>query len=55
MNACWHRRHAMRTRPSLEQRVHWHLAHAKACGCREIPRTIAAEIKRRDRIPKRRR
>jgi len=57
MNASWHRRHVMPARPSLEQRVRWHLAHAKACGCREIPRTIAAEIKRRgrDRVSARRR
>ena len=29
MNASWHQRHAMRTRASLEQRVRWHLAHAR--------------------------
>jgi hypothetical protein len=55
MNANWHRRHVMPTRPSLEQRVRWHLAHAKACGCRKIPRIIAAEIKRRDKLSTRRR
>jgi hypothetical protein len=55
MNANWHRRHVMPTRPSLEQRVRWHLAHSKACGCRKIPRIIAAEIKRRDKLSTRRR
>jgi hypothetical protein len=44
VNANWHRRHVMRKRPSLEQRVRWHLAHAKACGYRDIPRTIAEEL-----------
>jgi hypothetical protein len=33
--------------PSLEQRVRWHLAHAKACACRDIPRRMIAEMRRR--------
>jgi hypothetical protein len=32
---------------TMDQRVTWHLAHAKACGCRTIPKTVAAELKRR--------
>jgi hypothetical protein len=31
---------------SLAQRVQWHLAHAKVCGCREIPETVRAELRR---------
>jgi hypothetical protein len=32
---------------TLDQRVDWHLSHAKACGCREIPKTVLAELKQR--------
>jgi hypothetical protein len=40
----------MPKRPTLAQRVDWHLAHAKACGCREIPKTVLAELRRRERV-----
>jgi hypothetical protein len=30
--------------PTMEQRVRWHTAHAKACGCREIPATVNAAM-----------
>ncbi|MFK4812552.1 hypothetical protein ACI3KW_20350 [Devosia sp. ZW T5_3] len=33
--------------PTLDQRVDWHLAHAIACGCREMPDTIKREIEKR--------
>ena len=54
MNATWHQRHAMPKNPSLETRVRWHVAHAKACGCRGIPQPIVAELRRRGiSVPKR--
>ncbi len=35
-------------RPTLDQRVRWHLAHRKACQCRtDLPAGILAELKRR--------
>ena len=34
MNARWHDAHPMPPRATLDQRVAWHVAHAKACGCR---------------------
>lgn len=46
-NEAWHRRHPMPERASLEQRIAWHQAHAKACACREIPRSLRAELARR--------
>jgi hypothetical protein len=49
MNALWHRRHAMPKTPSLEQRLRWQVAHAKACGCRKMPPTVVAELRRRRR------
>jgi hypothetical protein len=47
MNATWHKKHPMPKKPTLDERVQWHLAHAKACGCREIPKTVIAELRRR--------
>jgi hypothetical protein len=48
INAAWHRTHRMPMPSTLDQRVEWHLAHAKACGCRtSLPPTIVAELKRR--------
>lgn len=47
LNAEWHRTHRMPTRPTLEQRLEWHLEHQKHCGCREMPASIRAELARR--------
>jgi hypothetical protein len=33
--------------PTLDQRVRWHVSHAAACACREMPAGIATEVKRR--------
>jgi hypothetical protein len=41
---------------TLDQRVKWHLAHVVTCGCREIPKTVLAELRSRGiAVPKRRR
>jgi hypothetical protein len=47
LNGAWHQKHPMPKNPTLEERVDWHLAHNKACGCREIPETVLAELRRR--------
>ena len=47
LNAAWHRRHPMPANATMDQRVKWHTAHAKACGCREIPGTVLTELKAR--------
>jgi hypothetical protein len=53
-NATWHRGHKMPPNPTLDQRVRWHLAHARACACREIPATVRAELMQRGvSIPRR--
>jgi hypothetical protein len=39
----------MPARPSLEQRLRWHVAHAKACACRKMPASIQAELRKRQR------
>jgi hypothetical protein len=47
LNAAWHQAHRMPANASLEQRVAWHLAHARACACRSIPKGIVKELARR--------
>ena len=44
INAEWHRKHPMPPRASMAQRMRWHVAHAKHCGCRPIPATVRAHI-----------
>jgi hypothetical protein len=46
INAKWHQQHIMPMGSTLSQRVAWHVAHAKACGCREIPPTVVKELRR---------
>jgi hypothetical protein len=47
INAVWHHRHPMPKNPTLVQRVRWHVAHAAACACREMPATVVSELRRR--------
>jgi len=47
INATWHRAHPMPKNPTLDQRIEWHVAHARACGCREITGKLLEEFKRR--------
>ncbi len=48
INAAWHKANKMPVKATLDQRVDWHLAHLKACGCRtDLPATITEELKRR--------
>jgi hypothetical protein len=47
INAEWHRTHRMPKNPSLDERIAWHLEHAKNCGCRPIDGKLKAEIERR--------
>jgi hypothetical protein len=55
MNATWHLKHPMPMRSTLDQRVEWHVALAKACGCREMPPTVLKELRRRgEEVPQRR-
>lgn len=54
INATWHKRHPMPMGSTLDQRVKWHVAHAKACGCRAIPPTVLKELRRRGEKPPKR-
>lgn len=53
INGEWHRKHKMPKNPTMEQRIDWHLAHARNCGCRKIEGKLAVEMKKRGiKIPK---
>ena len=47
INKKWHELHPMPENPSLEERINWHIGHAKACKCREMPESIVKEIRKR--------
>jgi len=46
MNKTWHERHKMPKAPTVEQRLHWHLAHSKHCGCRPVPNYVLVEMRK---------
>lgn len=48
MNREWHEAHPMPPSANLQQRIEWHIAHAAACGCREIPYSIKQALAERD-------
>jgi predicted CoA-binding protein len=45
INEAWHNQHRMPENPSREQRVSWHLEHARACGCRPVPEDLADDVR----------
>ncbi len=48
VNQQWHAKHTMPRRANLDERIGWHVQHAKHCGCRPIPPKLAQEIGRRE-------
>ncbi len=40
MNRTWHDEHRLNPAATLDERVEWHLEHAKLCGCRDMPDNI---------------
>jgi hypothetical protein len=44
INRPWHEAQPMPSKPTLQQRVAWHRAHALACGCRPVPESIRSII-----------
>ncbi|MCC7030910.1 MAG: hypothetical protein IT257_11450 [Chitinophagaceae bacterium] len=40
----WHLKHKMPLKASFEQRLAWHIEHAKHCGCRKPPPKILDEM-----------
>lgn len=47
LNKEWHLANKMPANSTTEQRITWHIAHAKHCQCREIPDKLKAIIKKR--------
>jgi len=47
MNKEWHKANKLSQKASVDDRIRWHLAHAKKCGCRPVPKTLLTEIKKR--------
>lgn len=46
-NKSWHEKNRMPSNATVQQRIDWHLDHAKACGCRPMPASIIQLIKER--------
>ena len=51
MNEEWHEAHPMPKKPTLAQRMEWHLEHARHCKCRPIPPKLLAQINSRNAQP----
>ena len=47
INREWHEANRMPRNATLAQRVEWHVAHAAACSCREMPASVRAELAKR--------
>lgn len=47
-NKSWHEQNRMPKNAKLQQRIAWHLAHAKACGCRPVPPSILQLLPKED-------
>ena len=46
LNKEWHRLNRMPPRATREQRIKWHAAHARVCGCRAVPDSIKADVEK---------
>jgi len=53
LNRQWHEQHQLGKGADLNERVRWHVAHAKVCQCRPIPKSVQEEIERRTAAKKR--
>ena len=49
INAEWHKVHKMPKNPSQDERIEWHIEHAKQCQCWPIPAKLQAAIAKRKR------
>lgn len=54
LNKTWHRANPMPKNANEDQRLAWHVDHARHCGCRDIPEKLKEVMKsRKILIPKR--
>lgn len=47
INRAWHQSNPMPKKATLDQRIQWHIEHARECHCLEIPESIQKELKKR--------
>jgi len=47
INKDWHAAHQMPEDPTTDQRIKWHIGHARNCSCRSLDGEIREEIKRK--------
>ncbi len=47
INAVWHSKHKLPQDPTLDQRVKWHIEHARHCSCGSADEEILEELKKR--------
>jgi hypothetical protein len=47
LNKEWHQAHPMPAKATIDQRIAWHLEHAKHCSCRKIEGKLLEEMKKR--------
>jgi hypothetical protein len=47
INRAWHESHRMPSNAGDDERIAWHLDHARHCGCRRIEGGVAALFKTR--------
>jgi hypothetical protein len=45
LNKPWHEKHRMPKNATFAQRVKWHTAHQKNCGCRPVPAGLLKQMK----------
>jgi hypothetical protein len=46
INKEWHEKNKMPKNPSEEQRIKWHIAHAKNCSCRQPSAKLLGQMKK---------
>ncbi len=46
-NTEWHSKHRLPNNPTLDQRVKWHMEHARRCPCPSLDEDILDELKKR--------
>lgn len=47
INASWHAKNRMPKNATVEQRIKWHLQHAKNCACRPVPEKLKPLLKKK--------
>ncbi|MCM3881092.1 MAG: hypothetical protein ND807_13370 [Vicinamibacterales bacterium] len=45
INATWHKQHRMPKGATPQQRLRWHVAHAKVCGCRNLTASTLRKLR----------